>query len=107
MHKMIKVYTVHRRNDDRHDGPITDICATESLAESIAKGTGWCGGNAGINERDAVEADGEVFLLHPETTGAVSVAHSVSEVLISREQKERIEALAKLTPRERGLLGVG
>lgn len=109
MYKLIKVYTIHRRNDDRVMGPITDICATESLAVTVAKGAGWHGGDAPVIEHAAVQmaSNGAVFLLHPEAPEQVTVAHSVTEIRTNREHKEKIEALAKLSPRERQLLGLG
>ncbi len=43
------VWTVHRENGERHDGPITEICATKELADSVARGTGWYNGDAPVH----------------------------------------------------------
>ena len=108
MANLHRVWTIHRQNDDRNDGPITDVCAHETLANQVAKGSGWYGGNAPVNERWAITIDGETYLIDPQTKGQpVNVARNLGEIQMCREEVAKKEALAKLTPEERKILGLG
>lgn len=94
------VWTVHKNNDDRSDGPVTNVCSTKGLANDLAKGSGWYGGNAGVNERKAVQSGDDWYLVddaHPEPI-------DIDGEIAAKEAEELDAALAKLTDRERALI---
>jgi hypothetical protein len=102
-----KVWAVHRNNDERNHGPVTDLCSHEALATQVSKGSGWYGGDAPVVERWAVNVHGQTFLLDPATKGEpVTIARNLDEVHLSQEETVRKAALAKLTPAERKALGL-
>lgn len=98
------VWTVHRDNDDRSDGPITDVCGTRALAEAAAKGSGWYGGDAPVRTHHAIRVGNATYLLQSEDP--VCVAFSLDDLVLAHEHATRLKALAKLTPEERRVLGL-
>ncbi len=100
MSQIFGVYTVHRNNDERYNGPVTDVCSTKAIAEKVAGGSGWYGGNAPICAAWAVEVDGSVYLLV--NNSPVDLDGKLSK------QKDVLKkrALSKLTQEEREVLGL-
>ena len=100
MSKIFGVYTVHRNNDERYDGPVTDVCSTKAIAEKVAGGSGWYGGNAPICTAWAVEVDGSVYLL------ANSSPVDLDGKLSKQKDDLKKQVLSKLTQEEREALGL-
>jgi hypothetical protein len=107
MSNPFQVWTVHRNNIDRGDGPPTDICATQALANQVAKKSGWHGGDAPVKGRWAATVDGSTYLIDGGPDDRIIVASGMAEIDMAREEKLKREALAKLTPAERCALGLG
>ena len=98
--KIFGIYTVHRNNDERYSGPVTDVCSTKAIAEKIAYGSGWYGGNAPIVAGWAVEVEGKVYLL-----ASNSPVDLDGKIAKNKEQIKK-EALQKLTEDEIEALGI-
>ena len=98
------VWTVHRECDDRRDGPITDICGTQELANSVAKGSGWYSGDAAVKKRHAITVEGNTYLLEHERP--IIVALSFGDIDVARKVALREKAISKLTAEEREALGL-
>lgn len=101
---VFRVWTVHRNNDERTNGPITDVCGTVELAKQVAAGTGWYGGDAGIEERRAISFAGRSYILA--AADSVLVAYTFNDVKLSRLEMTRKRALSKLTDEDRAALGL-
>lgn len=98
MSKIFAVYTVHRNNDDRYSGPVTDVCSTREIAEKVAAGSGWYGGNAPVYESWAVEVEGKVYLLSSITSvdldgQAKKYKQLLKEQALNKLSKEEIKVL--------------
>lgn len=98
--EIFTVYTVHRENNDRYNGPITDVCSTKELAKQVAHGSGWYGGDAPIETRSAVKIDGKVYLLH------VNRPVDLDGKLQAMHEELKKSALQKLTADEIEALGI-
>ena len=98
------VWTVHRENGERHDGPITEICATKELADSVARDTGWYNGDAPVRPSHAIAFDGMAYLLADKEP--IAIAYNLDGVKLSQQMILRKKALAKLSKEEREALGL-
>ena len=100
MSKIFEVYTVHRSNDDRTSGPVTDVCSTKKNAETIAHRSGWYGGDAPIKAGWAVEVDGSIYLL------VSGYPVDLDGKLAEKTEEVKKQALAKLSSEEIEALGI-
>lgn len=100
MSKIFGIYTVYRNNDERYNGPVTDVCSTKAIAEKIAYGAGWYGGNTPIIAGWAVEIEGKVYLL----TSNVPV--DLDGRIAKNKEEIKKKALEKLTDEEIEALGI-
>ena len=98
------VWTVHRENDERSEGPITEICATETLAKQVAKGTGYYQGDVPVKKRFAIGFDGKAYLLSK--SEPIAIAYDLDGVKLSQKEIIRKKALAKLSKEEQEALGL-
>lgn len=100
MSEIFPVWTVHRNNDDRYTGPVTNVCSSEALAKKIAHRSGWYGGDAPICERWAVRIDGKVYLLDSDAPVDLDGTFAKQKAEVQKK------ALAKLSQDEIEALGI-
>lgn len=101
MSKIFPVWTVHRNNDERYNGPVTDVCSTEKHALAVASGSGWYGGNAPVLKRWAVEVDSNIYLL---ADGPYPI--DLDGTMKAQREALKETALKKLSPEEIEALGL-
>lgn len=100
-YRIITIFAVRGDGGERGIGPIIDYTRTESEARKRAQGQGWYGGAGDVSPRKAIELDnGDVFAL--EHHERLDLDGSIKRA----KEKARADALAKLTPSERTLLGL-
>ncbi len=96
----VVVYAVMLGGDDRSSGTPGEWYSTESAANIAAKNRGWYGGDAPVKSFPAVRINGKAYILRS--------ANPVDLDLEEAKQNERVkqQALGKLSPEERKVLGV-
>jgi hypothetical protein len=102
MGTVVTIYTVHRNNDDHSNGEATEFCSTQAIADRVANGSGWYGGNAPVEERKAYCDGGKYYLLDARHTEPVDIDGTIA----AAKAKARDAALAKLSHADREALGL-
>ncbi len=103
--ELIDVWVVYANSGERDKGKPTHAFSTDFMANTFAHGRGWGGGLsvAPVEKRRAIRSNtGDVYLLDDQIEQPVDLDGLRTE----SEEQERQEALAKLTPRQRQLLGI-
>ncbi len=101
---LTKVFKVTETTDEFNGlGDVVGIFPTKISAETAANGKGWYGGQAKIEEVWAVptgEMPGQYYILESKISYGLGIDN------VKRANDDKAAALAKLTPRERKLLGL-
>lgn len=99
--KLIPVWTVYTTEDEYgRRGRMVGIFDTAEAANAAAKGKGWYGGHGDVAQGTALQIGNLTYFL------AIGSAIKLNVDLVKTEKEEIAAAKAKLTDREKQLLGI-
>lgn len=98
----IEVWMAHGDSGSEYrTGPVIAYCSTEHIAREAARDQGWYGSDGAVTNCAALRIEGNVWLLREREPVDLDGAKR------ARDAAARQAALAKLTPEEREVLGLG
>lgn len=98
--KILTVYGAHGDGGERGLGPLLGYFSDKKVAQQVAKGKGWYGGDGYIDQKMALDTGNGVYLIADENPIDLDNEFSM------RKDELKASALSKLTPDELRALGV-